>query len=198
MNIIRLLLLIAVAGFYGCSDKEDAAGGEDTTSLLEKADQLGTEMADKTEQVASDTGKIVTESLDTASDKIGDAVDSASQAGSQAVESVVEKSSELTASVSEAMPDEDSIDPEQVAMGKLIYSKHCMACHAAGVAGAPKLSDAAGWEPRIAQGMDTLFAHAINGFQGKAGYMPPKGGFTTLNDDEVKAAVTYMVSASQK
>lgn len=78
-----------------------------------------------------------------------------------------------------------------------VYSNACAACHAAGVAGAPVLGDAAGWAPRIAQGAETLYDHAINGFQGSAGYMPPKGGRSDLSDDAVRAAVDYMVEASQ-
>ena len=78
--------------------------------------------------------------------------------------------------------------------GKKIYDASCMACHAAGVAGAPKLGDKANWGPRIAQGADTLHTHAIKGFQGKAGMMPPKGGNMALKDEDVMAAVDYMVS----
>jgi len=78
--------------------------------------------------------------------------------------------------------------------GKATYDASCMACHAAGVAGAPKLGDKANWGPRIAQGNDTLYTHAIKGFQGKAGMMPPKGGNMALKDEDVKAAVDYMVS----
>jgi cytochrome c5 len=78
--------------------------------------------------------------------------------------------------------------------GKKVYGGTCIACHAAGVAGAPKLGDKAAWAPRIAQGMDTLYTHSIKGFQGKAGLMPPKGGNMTLSDDDMKAAVDYMVS----
>ena len=81
--------------------------------------------------------------------------------------------------------------------GKKIYDTTCMACHAAGVAGAPKLGDKAAWAPRIAQGMDTLHTHAIKGFQGKAGMMPPKGGNMAAKDEDVKAAVDYMVSQSK-
>jgi len=77
--------------------------------------------------------------------------------------------------------------------GKQIYDSVCFACHAMAVAGAPKFGDKEAWAPRIAQGMDTLFTHAINGFQGKSGVMPPKGGRTDLSDEDVKAAVTYMV-----
>jgi cytochrome c5 len=58
------------------------------------------------------------------------------------------------------------------------------------------LGDKAAWAPRIKQGNDTLYAHAIKGFQGKAGVMPPKGG-STAPDSEVKAAVDYMVAAAK-
>jgi cytochrome c5 len=81
--------------------------------------------------------------------------------------------------------------------GKKLYDTSCMACHAAGVAGAPKLGDKAAWAPRIAQGADTLHTHAIKGFQGKAGMMPPKGGNMSAKDEDVKAAVDYMVSQSK-
>lgn len=81
--------------------------------------------------------------------------------------------------------------------GKAVFDSSCAACHATGVAGAPKIGDAAAWEDRIAKGMDTLYEHAIEGFQGKAGYMPPKGGNASLSDAQVKAAVDYMVSESK-
>lgn len=80
--------------------------------------------------------------------------------------------------------------------GEALYNATCMACHAAGVAGAPKIGDKAAWAPRIAQGMDTLHTHAIKGFQGKKGMMPPKGG-SSAPDDDVKAAVDYMVGKSK-
>jgi cytochrome c5 len=81
--------------------------------------------------------------------------------------------------------------------GEEVYKMACAACHAAGVAGAPKLGDAAAWSARIEQGMDTLVSHAINGFQGTAGYMPPKGGRTDLSDDAIRASVEYMVENSK-
>jgi cytochrome c5 len=81
--------------------------------------------------------------------------------------------------------------------GEDIYKKTCSLCHAAGVAGAPKLGDKADWGPRIAQGMDLLHEHAIKGFTGAKGMMPPKGANPALSDDEVKATVDYMVSQSQ-
>ena len=78
--------------------------------------------------------------------------------------------------------------------GEEVYTSSCAACHDAGIAGAPKTGDAAAWSARIAQGNDTLYSHAIQGYQGSAGFMPAKGGNAALSDDNVKAAVDYMVS----
>ncbi|MGB5102021.1 MAG: c-type cytochrome [Steroidobacteraceae bacterium] len=80
-----------------------------------------------------------------------------------------------------------------VDVGEDVFGKACRACHEMGIAGAPKLGDAADWAPRIAQGMDVLYQHSLEGFTGKKGVMPAKGGFTTLSDAEVTAAVDYMV-----
>lgn len=77
--------------------------------------------------------------------------------------------------------------------GKQVYDSACMACHATGAAGAPKVGDKAAWEPRIAQGMDTLVKHAIEGIRA----MPPKGTCMTCSDDDLKAAVSYMVGESK-
>lgn len=77
-----------------------------------------------------------------------------------------------------------------LAAGKALYDKSCVACHAAGVAGAPKLGDKAAWAPRIAEGMDAIMNIAING----KGAMPPRGA-TTATDDELHAAVEYMLQS---
>jgi cytochrome c5 len=76
--------------------------------------------------------------------------------------------------------------------GEQVYNAACNACHGAGVAGAPKLGDGGAWAPRIAQGRATLNKHAIEGFQGKAGFMPPKGGRVDLSDEEIIAAVAFV------
>lgn len=81
--------------------------------------------------------------------------------------------------------------------GQAVYGKSCTVCHAAGVAGAPKLGDKADWGPRVAQGKAVLYTHALKGFTGKKGTMPPKGGMTQLSDDDVKAAVDYMVGQAK-
>ncbi|MGI4849287.1 MAG: c-type cytochrome [Janthinobacterium lividum] len=81
-------------------------------------------------------------------------------------------------------------------VGKKLYDTACFACHGAGIAGAPKFGDKTAWAERIKQGIDVLHGHAINGFQGKAGVMPAKGG-TAASDADVKAAVDYMVAAAK-
>ena len=80
--------------------------------------------------------------------------------------------------------------------GKKLYESTCIACHGAGVAGAPKVGDKAAWSPIIAQGMPVLYDRAIHGYTGKRGMMPPKGG-STASDADVKAAVDYMVAQSK-
>lgn len=73
--------------------------------------------------------------------------------------------------------------------GADVYQTSCFACHGTGAMNAPKLGDAAAWSPRIAQGMDVLMDHAINGFNA----MPPKGTCGGCSDDEIKAAIEHMI-----
>ena len=82
--------------------------------------------------------------------------------------------------------------------GKTIYENLCHSCHTAGVAGAPKLGDKAAWAPRIAQGIDTLVKHAIEGYHGPDGnFMPPKGGMPSLTDEQVGNTVKWIVSQAK-
>lgn len=85
----------------------------------------------------------------------------------------------------------------EAAAGDAIYETSCAACHASGVAGAPTFGDEAAWSGRMEKGIDTLYSNAIDGFQGETGVMPPKGGNTSLSDEEVKAAVDYMVEQAE-
>ncbi len=76
--------------------------------------------------------------------------------------------------------------------GEQAFTKVCSACHALGINGAPKIGDHAAWGPRIAQGKETLYQHAISG----KGNMPPRGG-TTCPDATIRMAVDYMVSLNK-
>ena len=75
--------------------------------------------------------------------------------------------------------------------GKETYDVKCFACHGTGAAGAPKLGDKEAWAPRVAQGIDTLYEHALSGFNA----MPPKGTCMDCSDDTIKIVVDYMVES---
>lgn len=77
--------------------------------------------------------------------------------------------------------------------GKDVYAGFCTTCHGAGVLGAPKYGAAADWAPRVAKGKETLYTHAIAGFNA----MPPKGMCAACSDDEIKGAVDYMLDGSK-
>lgn len=82
-----------------------------------------------------------------------------------------------------------SNEPKGPRTGAQVYGTFCIACHGAGVAGAPKVGDAGAWAPRIAQGNDVLKDHAINGFNA----MPAKGSCMDCSDDEIVAAIEHMI-----
>jgi cytochrome c5 len=85
-------------------------------------------------------------------------------------------------------------DDVELRLGKKIYANGCSACHATGVAGSPKAMNRQDWEERMKQGFDVLVTHAIQGYTGKSGVMPAKGGNIGLKDAEVAAAVRYMTT----
>jgi cytochrome c5 len=91
-----------------------------------------------------------------------------------------------------AIPLTPAVAADVPTTGEQAFQKVCSSCHAAGINGAPKVGDHAAWGPRIAQGKDTLYTHAING----KGNMPAKGG-TTWPDATIRLAVDYMVSLNK-
>ncbi|AAV81048.1 cytochrome c5 family protein [Idiomarina loihiensis] len=72
--------------------------------------------------------------------------------------------------------------------GQQVYDKYCTACHTSGVMGAPKRNNAADWQPRLDQGMETVLKHAVEGFNA----MPPKGTCSDCSEEEIQAAINYM------
>ena len=73
--------------------------------------------------------------------------------------------------------------------GEAVYNQFCFACHATGVGGAPMLGAADAWAPRLAQGLDPLWDHTLNG----SNAMPAKGTCMSCSDDELRGAMDYMV-----
>jgi cytochrome c5 len=76
--------------------------------------------------------------------------------------------------------------------GEQAFTQVCSACHGAGINGAPKVGDHAAWGPRVQQGKEVLYTHAISGIRS----MPPRGG-STWPDATIRMAVDYMVSLNK-
>ena len=82
-----------------------------------------------------------------------------------------------------------------VRSGEDVYNGACMACHSAGIAGAPKVGDQIAWAGRISKGMDALYYSGINGIAGSG--MIARGGCADCSDDEIRLAVDFMVDGSR-
>jgi len=84
-------------------------------------------------------------------------------------------------------------------VGMSVYNRLCVSCHGTGIPGSPQLGDRELWAARMAQGIEVLYKNAINGYQGEGSIMamPARGGDATLSDEEVKAAVDYILENSQ-
>lgn len=98
----------------------------------------------------------------------------------------------------EATPVWQEPDPDpEIEAGRQVWLGTCIRCHAQGLAGAPPIGDRRAWARRIEQGLPTLQAHALEGYEGPAGgMMPARGGNEELADEQVISAVRFMVSRS--
>lgn len=100
----------------------------------------------------------------------------------------------LLAAVASSAREYPEFEGEALALGREVWLANCETCHAYGVAGAPLANDTAQWQARRQQGLSTLYQHAIEGFFGPRGtMMPPRGANDALTDEEVRAAVDYML-----
>jgi cytochrome c5 len=90
-------------------------------------------------------------------------------------------------------------DDAQLTQGRNTWMQVCRNCHLTGVAGAPAITDATAWQPRLVKGKATLYQNAINGIPQASGWsMPPRGGEARLSDEQVRRAVDYMLAAQAK
>jgi len=161
MNTYKFLPLIIVAALAGCGQKTPVA-------------------ADASASASAAASPAVTETP---------AATASAPAPSASVAAAAPAAASAPAAVA-AVAAGPAPSADDLAKGEKVYTATCVACHAAAVLGAPKFGDKALWAPRIAQGKDALYSHALNGFK----MMPPRGGNAALKDDEVKAGVDYMVS----
>ena len=117
----------------------------------------------------------------------------ANQAGANFKEPAAKPAAQQQAALPSGGQAQAAAKPAAAGEGKTVFDTTCMACHATGVAGAPKLGDKAAWAPRLQQGLDTLVQAALKGKNA----MPPKGGNAGLSDAQVRAAVEFMVSQAK-
>ncbi len=90
---------------------------------------------------------------------------------------------------------EELSEESSTKIGRDIYGNSCAICHGQGVAGAPKFGEKLAWESRITQGLEILKQHALEGYTGESGVMPAKGGNPSLTEQEINAAVSYMIES---
>ena len=217
MNKILFMTIVAALLVSGCSDKDDTASGA-LEKAMESSKGAMSEMKDKAGEAVDGAKSMASDAADTVGDAASDAMDSASNMASDAADTVsdtagnaMEGASAMAADAKTAISESASSAMESAsdagskavaavsgaadggAAGQQVYKNSCQSCHAAGVAGAPKLGDKDAWAPRIATGIDALVASSING----KGIMPPKGACASCSDEDLKAAVEYMVSQGQ-
>lgn len=162
----------------GGTSPDDYSDYEIARAVVYMADHAG---ANFPEPAAPASGAAATQS----------AAASAAQSASASTGAVNDQAAAAIAALPSApSPASSSADKEQA--GKALYTQVCQACHAAGVLGAPKFGDKAAWAPRLKDPMDVIYNYALHG----KGQMPPKGG-SSASDDDVKAAVDYMVNAAK-
>lgn len=186
MKRAGVFVVTAVLVLAGCGDKEKTVAPEAVEQAVQE-----TAAAAETVAAESQTAEAVDAAVAASEETTVEVVDSATETAAD----VTQQATAAVAGVSGQAQQPAAAAPD-TAQGEAIYKKSCLACHGTGAAGAPKLGEPDTWAPRIAQGMDTLVQHAIGGFKGAKGYMPPKGGFMSLSDAEVSAAVAYMVDES--
>src|SRR5690625_4143106 len=161
--------MVYMANAAGADFNEPDADGTEASDDADSADE-----ADAADDQADD-GQDEQDSADAAAE--GDDAD--------AKQDEADESTETAA----ADGDEFAATDEQLEIGKKLYDGNCFACHAAGVAGAPKFGDADAWKPYMETGLETMLEVAIKG----TGAMPPRGG-STASDQELEAAILYMIS----
>lgn len=203
------LALLCCSAFLTACDSSNDTSSKGEASLYDKASSLASDATNAAEDASEEMGGNLDSALESASGAADDVVDSAKESAAAAVDTAkesvddaidagkkvaavtAEKSASVIAAVSPAA------DTANANEGESVYKNSCNACHGTGVAGSPKIGDKVAWSARIAQGNAVLTEHALKGYQGEKGYMPAKGGFMNLSDDQVSAAVLYMVSKAQ-
>ncbi|HKK15743.1 MAG TPA: c-type cytochrome [Gammaproteobacteria bacterium] len=197
LQIQMLILSMATAfSLYGCSDSGSGNGQQSKSAASATASNASPEPA-KTETVTA--GPAMPETPAQEAPMPETSMPETSMPETQAMETQTQETTSMAAESGAtavsggeqvAAATESAEAPQ--ANGRQIYYTYCAICHKQGMNAAPKYGNKALWIKRIEQGRETMYKHAIEGLRG----MPPRGGFSSLTDEEVKAGVDYMVKGS--
>lgn len=176
-----LIALLATGLLAACSDEPEEQAHQHDNATEHTIEQSATQAASGLD-AAGEEAEVVTE----AAGEAGEAMEETAEQTKQAVaESVEETAMAAAEQAEEAAQEVAGRDPEK------LYNTYCVACHAQGVAGAPKLDDTAAWQQRLdARGRDGLVQNSINGYKA----MPAKGTCSDCSDEELAATVDWMLS----
>lgn len=178
MKFFTFLIAFAVClAFVGCSQEESKTtpAQSSTPTTTEKPAAIK-----QAEQVVQQSKEKVAQVAEQAKEKVA-------QVTEQAQEKVTQVKTQAQGLIATA---QNALNPDT---GKKIYIQDCSSCHKIGLIGAPKIGDKADWTTRLSNGMDQVVKNAIDG----KGNMPAKGGNYSLTNDEVTAAVKYMIEQSK-
>lgn len=189
MGVIMRQLLIALMALglmTACSDEPEQKAQEQENATEHTIEQSAEQAASGME-AAGEEVEVVTEAADDAGDAMAEATEEAQQAADEAAQAVEETAEAAEAQVEEVADQVAGREPKE------IYNTYCVACHASGVAGAPKLGDTQAWQSRLdARGHDGLVRNSLDGFKA----MPAKGTCGDCSDDEIEATVDWMLAES--
>lgn len=196
MKLMTIAVLCCSALVYACDNASDKAGttNEASADLKQSVEQTSKQAletvrnaGDELAQAGTDLKNTVIETTDTVLVASQETMEDTVEATEKAAAPVIQKVKQQVAAASS----------DDHAQGEAIYTKYCIACHGSGAAGSPKLGDKVAWKPRIAQGEAVMIQHAIAGYKGDTGYMPPKGGAMNLSEAEISQAVKFMAAKAR-
>lgn len=170
-----------------------ACGGSDSTDAVKEAAAVTSESMNQAKEAVSGAGEMAKEAVESAGSAAKGAVEEAGSAAKGAIESAGAnaKTAIENAGVAAAGAVAETASTIDLAAGEKTYGRFCFSCHAAGVAGAPKLGATEDWAPRVAKGLDMLVASTIEGI---APGMPARGLCMNCSDDDLRNTVAWMIA----
>lgn len=183
--LLSVMMIVFLVTARSCGIDHEAQLRQREQTLLERTAPVG-QVVTSEKTGAKKTGAAATGAAKTGAGEPGPAEQDAGAGQAVSLPEAPAEAAQPVMAADGAMPD-----------GEAIYNQLCIACHAVQGLGAPIVGDTEQWAARIAQGKEMLYTRAINGYTGPEGYMMPPRGGGQLSDEEVKAAVDYMVASSQ-